>query len=411
MTEAVLEGPIARVRARARVRGRTRDTSARLRVLLATNSVAIGGMEKHVELLARDLDRSAVEVYAACPRWEPVAPWVSVLTGLVAECALLTPDRRYGWLAMARETFRFQRQLRRWRIQVMHLHLTTFEGGMWALLAARLAGVRTVICTEHLAPERPLPWMRRLRHDLFTCGLDALVCVSSLNWRERARHLYTPAARVRAVNNGIDVERFEPSSAAECAALRAQLGIPAGAPVVGSAVRFVAEKGLDYLIAAMPRVLAAAPDAYLLLAGDGPLKRDLERQAEALGIRDRVIFAGFQPDPRPYVSLMDVFVLPVPFGSASIGLLEAMALRRAVIVTFGGEDEAVIDGETGLWVPPRDPEALAAAIVRVTLDADERAALGTRARQRIEAAFSSRRVAADLLTIYQRGVSTRSPRA
>ncbi len=166
-------------------------------------------------------------------------------------------------------------------------------------------------------------------------------------------------------------------------------------------MRFEEEKGLNYLLDAMPRVLADSPHAYLLMVGDGTLRGALEQQADTLGIRDRVIFAGFQSDPRPYLSLMNAFVLPVPFGSASIGLLEAMAMRRAVIITFGGEGEAVIDGETGLTPPPRDPAALAEAILRVVQDPAFEQRLGANARARIEQKYSSRNVARQLLALYQ----------
>jgi glycosyltransferase involved in cell wall biosynthesis len=378
------------------------EASPRVRVLLLTNSVAIGGMEKHVELIARGLDRAAAEVYAICPRWEPIDPWAATLAAVADYSARITPDRRHGIRAQIRETVRLWQQLRRWRIQVMHLHLTTYQGGLYALLAARLAGVRVVMCTEHLAPETMVPWPRRLARNLQTRNFNQVVCVSLKNRQARERYLYTPPARTTVVTNGIDVTPFAPTAEDELVALRAQLGIPTRAPVVGTVVRFVAEKGLNYLLDAMPRVLAAAPDTYLLMVGDGPLRAELEEQAVALGFADRVVWAGFQADPRPYLSLMNAFVLPVPFGSASIGLLEAMAMRRAVIMTFGGAGEAVVDGESGLCPPPRDPEALAAAILRVIQHPDFERQLGANARRRIEDDFSAQSVAAHLLALYQR---------
>jgi glycosyltransferase involved in cell wall biosynthesis len=373
----------------------------RLRVLLLTNSVAIGGMEKHVEMIARDLDRTQAEVFAVCPEWAPIAPWVETLAQAADHSARLAPDRRYGLPRGLRDTLRLWRQVRAWRIQVMHMHLTTYGGGSLALLAARLAGVRTIILTEHLAPQEPLGWLHRARHTLLTHMLNALVCVSITNREARERHLTTPPAKTVVVNNGIDVAPFAPTTPAECAALRARLGIPEGAPVVGSVVRLEDEKGLNYLLDAMPRVLTQIPGAYLLFVGDGSLRAPLEEQASRLGIRERVLFAGFQADPRPYLSLMNAFVLPVPFGSASIGLLEAMAMRRAVIITFGGKGEAVVHGETGLRLPPRDPQALADGIIQALADPAYERRLGENARQRIEETFSSASVAHELLALYQ----------
>jgi glycosyltransferase involved in cell wall biosynthesis len=374
----------------------------RMRVLLFTNSVAVGGMEKHVELIARDLDRHWTAVHVICPRWEAIDPWAATLAQAAEYSARITPDRRYGMLALLRETARLWRQLRRWRIQVMHMHLTTHAGGFWALLAARLAGVRVIVLTEHLAPERPVPRLRRLWRNVMTRNYNHIVCVSPKNRDARTEHLYTPLARTSVVTNGVDVAPFDPTPPAEVAALRERLALPTGSPIVGTVVRFVAEKGLSYLLEAMPQVLTAAPETYLLMVGDGELRPILERQASDLGIRERVVFAGFQSDPRPYLSLMNAFVLPVPVGSASIGLLEAMAMRRAAIITFGGEGEAVVDGESGLCPPPREPRALADAILRIIRDPEFERRLGNNARRRIEESFSSRHVASQLLAIYER---------
>ncbi|HEX8036792.1 MAG TPA: glycosyltransferase 87 family protein, partial [Ktedonobacterales bacterium] len=203
-----------------------------IRVLLMTNSVAIGGMEKHVEMLARDLSRDAADVYAICPRWEEIAPWAATLAQSVDDAqhfAQITPDRRYGRLSLLKETLQLWQQLRRWRIQVMHLHLTTYEGGVWTLLAARLAGVRAIFCTEHLAPEHPLPRMRKLRRDLITRSLTGIVCVSLKNRQAREQHLYTPPHKTTVVNNGVDLDNFPPTPPQEIADLRAQLGIPSNA--------------------------------------------------------------------------------------------------------------------------------------------------------------------------------------
>ena len=377
----------------------------RMRILLFTNSVATGGMEKHVEMIARDLDRTQAEVFTICPRWDAIEPWAESLANVADHSMRCTPDRRYGYRALAREVFRLYRQLRAWHIQVMHMHLTTYDGGVWVLLAARLAGVKAIVCTEHLAPESPLPLMQRLRRGLVSRALDRIVCVSLKNRQSREAYLYTPPDKTIVVNNGIDTAPYEVASASEQAALRASLGIPEAVPVVGTVVRFVEEKGLDYLFDAMPDVLATLPDCRVLLVGDGPLRRALEQQAEALGICDSVVFAGFQSDPRPYLSLMNAFVLPVPFGSASIGLLEAMAMRRAVVITFGGEGEPVVDGETGLWSPPRDPHTLAQTILRVLQDAQLERRLGENARRHIDDSFSAHSMANQLLAIYQSELS------
>lgn len=372
----------------------------RIRVAIFTNSVAIGGMEKHTELIVRDLDRSEVEVYAICPRWEPIESWAQRFCGLADQAARIAPDRRNGVAMMLRDTYRLWRQLRLWRIDVLHMHQTTYTGGAAATIAARLAGVKVLVRTEHLAPEHPLPRLQRFKADLITRHLNRIVTVSLKNRQSREAHLYTPSTKTTVVNNGIDVAPYVISSLSEQQRLRDHLGIPADVPIVGVVVRFEDEKGLNYLLDAMPDVLKQVPTARLLMVGDGSLRDELEQQASKLGVRDSVVFAGFASDPRPYLSLMNVFVLPVPFGSASIGLLEAMAMWRAVVITFGGDGEPVVDGVTGLYALPRDPCALATAILRILDDTHLERRLGNQARLRVENDFSSKSVARQLMALY-----------
>jgi glycosyltransferase involved in cell wall biosynthesis len=113
-----------------------------------------------------------------------------------------------------------------------------------------------------------------------------------------------------------------------------------------------------------------------------------------------VTFAGYQPEPRPYMGLIDAFVLPVPVGSMSIALLEAMAMRRAVVITFGGPGEAVVDGETGLWAEPRNPASIADAILKILRDPATRDRLGLAARRYVEERFSARVTARKLEKVY-----------
>ena len=377
----------------------TKEHSRRYHVALLTNSVAMGGMERHVELLARHLDRKTFEIFTICPDWPEIEQFDETLRRMSDHHRLYTPDRRWGRRRQLTELWALARQLRAWRVDVLHMHLTSYHGGLGVLLAARLAGVPVVLCTEHLAPEGPVPLPRRLLRSGFLRLLDHLVCVSEKNCQDRARYFYTPPDRTSIVVNGVAPEEFVPSDPITVRELRRKLRLPEKAQVIGSVVRFVSEKGLNYLIDAMPAVLAQHPDTYLLLVGDGPLKGELEAQARRLGIRERVIFAGFHSDPRPYLFLLEIFVLPVPFGSMSIGLLEAMAMRLPVIITFR-DREAVIHEETGLLAPPRDPEALARAIVRLLANPEVAHMYGDAARKRVEERFSAACVAHTLSTIY-----------
>ena len=372
----------------------------KIRLLLFTNSIAVGGMEEHVELLARHLDREQFEVFAICPSWQPTEVFTRSLSEAADHIAVITPDRRQGRQQQFKETLKFFRQLRTWHIQVLHMHSTSYRGQIWALITAWLAGVKRIYITEHLAPERSLPRVEFLTRSLFSALVNGIICVSEKNYLARKNHIYTPTQRTTVVNNGVDVDDFTLLPAETLAALRAQYQIPSEAQIVGTVVRFEPEKGLSYLIEAMPQIKAACPNTYFLMVGDGSLRAELENQASQLGLTEYVRFVGFQSDPRPYLNLMDAFVLPVPVGSMSIGLLEAMAMKRAVVITFGGKGEAVIHGTTGFCAEPRNPDSIAHFVIQILQNSELQHSLGEAARRRVEEEFSAQRVATSLGAVY-----------
>lgn len=380
----------------------------RTRVLLFVNSIAVGGMEEHVVLLARHLNRQQVEVFAICPDWEPTKPFSQSLNSAADHMAQITPDRRYGLWRQIVETYRLFRHLRTWRIQVMHMHSTTYRGQVIVLLIARLVGVKRIYVTEHLAPDAHLPLFARLVRDVFSLTVDGVVCVSEKNYLARALHLYTPHARTTVVANGVDVDDFPPIAEDRLDALRTEYDLPSDAQIIGTVVRFEPEKGLDDLLAAFPAIRAACPRAHLLMVGDGSLRQALAQQARDLGVAEYVRFTGFQRNPKPFLGLMDVFVLPVPVGSMSIGLLEAMAMRRAVVITFGGKGEAVIHGESGFCAQPRDPVSITHYVTQILQNPEMQQRFGEAARRRIEDEFSAQRVARVLGDLYQKNLDTAS---
>jgi len=365
----------------------------------------MGGMEEHVRMLAEQLDHTRLDVYAVVPDNEPTAPFTESMRTAAEHVELITPDRRRGIRNEVREAFRLARFARAEQIDVAHLHSTTYGGQTLAAAALKAGGVRTIYVTEHLAPDAYLRQPARLVRNVFSRLVSGIVCVSSKNYERRSRWITTPIERTVVVPNGIDIRRFGPIAANVVDDLRIRHNVPAGAPVVGTAVRFEPEKGLKDLVQAMAEIHVRHPDAILLMVGDGSLRGALEAQVDALGLREVTRFVGFTDDSRPYYAMMDVFVLPVPVGSASIGLLEAMAMGVPPVMTFGGKGEAVIHGETGFCAEPNNPASIAEYVNRLLDDDDERHRLGTAARAIVEDEFSSQRVAATLTELYVGGPS------
>ena len=237
----------------------------------------------------------------------------------------------------------------------------------------------------------------------WTGAVDATVSCSATNAAEVDAHYgLTP----RVVYNGIDVARFAPQPTDDPAIrrLRARLTGDRDCPVLLQVGRLVRWKGGEYTIAALAQLRAELAPT-LVLAGDGPYRADLERQARELGVADRVVFLG----PWPHEAMPELYAaVDLVVGSSfvnetfGISLCEALACERPVVASdFGGFREVVRDGETGLLVPPQDPAALAVALDALLVDPARRRALALAGRRDVIARFSWPVVVSHVLAAYQ----------
>jgi glycosyltransferase involved in cell wall biosynthesis len=183
--------------------------------------------------------------------------------------------------------------------------------------------------------------------------------------------------------------------------MRGHLDIPGGAPVVGYAGRFVPIKDLATLVAAFARVAQRVPDAVLVMAGDGPVRGDLEALVATLNLGRHVRFLGWTEDLAKLYATIDICALSSLNEGTPVAVIEAMAAARAVVATrVGGVADIVEHERTGLLVPPRDPEALAGAIARLAADPAERCRMGTAGRQAVTARFTHERLDDDIDRLY-----------
>src|SRR6185437_13169015 len=139
--------------------------------------------------------------------------------------------------------------------------------------------------------------------------------------------------------------------------------------IVGNVAALVPHKGQRHLIDAAARVVRRVPDARFVIAGEGELRASLERHIKEHRLEKHVFLAGFRPDVLSVHKAFDLFVMSSVTEGLGSSLLDAMACGKAIVATTaGGIPEAVVDRETGLLVPPRDPEAMARAIVALLTD-------------------------------------------
>jgi glycosyltransferase involved in cell wall biosynthesis len=197
-----------------------------------------------------------------------------------------------------------------------------------------------------------------------------------------------PAERVVVVREGIEIP--PPLTAAKRLVARQTWNFADDEIVLGCIGYLLPEKGQELLVRALPAICAAVPRVRLLLAGDGPLRAQLESLALQLGIRDRIVFAGFVERIANVYAALDVFVFPSLAEPSGTSLLAAMAAALPVAaVARGGVPEYVEDNANGLLIPEPEPQFIASAVQRLIADANLRHRLSARARADIAERYST----------------------
>jgi glycosyltransferase involved in cell wall biosynthesis len=203
------------------------------------------------------------------------------------------------------------------------------------------------------------------------------------------RYEGVPPEHISVAHYGYDFDELRPNlSAAARASLRDAI---AGDDrlLLLTVGRLAWEKGHTYLLQAAPTIIAAHPEVRFVFAGDGPWREVLEEEAHRRGVADHVVFLGFRADIGAVMEAADVVVHPTLTEAFSSVIIEALALERPLVVTdVGGAREQVDSGETGILVPPRDPQALARAVTELLGDPDRARSMGVEARRRVVARFS-----------------------
>ncbi len=280
--------------------------------------------------------------------------------------------------------------------KVLHVH--GYAAADFGRLAARRVGAALVL-HEHFADPK-MPAYQGLADRLLAPLTDRAIAVSgsTRDFLVGKRHL--PAQKVHLIWNGAPLDEFAPVAPEKAQALRGELGIPPDALVAGAVGRLNEQKGHRYLVQAAAQVLAQLPSARFLVVGDGDLLGELRQLAATLGIADRVVFAGHRADVPAVLGALDVFCISSTYEGTPLALFEAMAARKAIVSTaVDGCREVLEDRVTGLLVAPRDPAALARALIEVLSKADLRESLAGSA-QAASARYDIRSCVARMESLY-----------
>ena len=334
-----------------------------------------------------------------------VSPTDGAFVALAAEAGFRTFFVDVSRLFRLRSALQLSQLLHDQRADLLHTHVH-LAAGVLGRLAGRLARVPVVAhmhIENHFRHQRAAAAVSRTLDNRTARWCARILAVSDDTRRAFERQGY-PARLLETVYNGIDLPAQRNGGA-----LRAELGIPEQAPLAGEIARLCDVKGQRELI----RAAAQVPELRVVLVGEdleagGAFRAGLEREAEKLGVGDRVHFTGYRADAQALLDELDVFVLPSWIEGLPLTVLEAMARGKPVVATpVGGTPELVVDGETGVLVPPRDAEALADALRSLAADPERARALGAAGRARVAEHFSAQAMTRRVLAVYDEIVSRR----
>jgi glycosyltransferase involved in cell wall biosynthesis len=217
---------------------------------------------------------------------------------------------------------------------------------------------------------------------------DRVIAVSEEVREYSIAHTRIAPDKVCTIVNGVQVERFS-SDNPQDGLLRQELGIPPHAPLIGIVGRLIPVKDHEVFLQAAASICQELPEARFLIVGDGPLRSTLAAVSAALGLSEAVVFCGLRNDIPSVMASLDLLVFSSRSEGLPVAMLEGMASARAIVATaVGGMPGVMIDGATGLLVPPADPAALARACLQILRDPAAAARMGHAGRMRVQAHYS-----------------------
>lgn len=366
-----------------------------IRVLQVITSLDRGGAENHLLALMTHADRQAFDFEVAVLRGE--GELVPIFREAGIPVHLLSAQNRFDPLALRR----LIRLLRGGHYDIVHSHL--FRADIYAGFAVSQLGEQPplLVSTRHNDDRFFLNPFIGIVHYLISSRQDLIIAISDHIARFTVSRGVRHPERVRRVYHGLEppvtlaLER-------EGQRIRQELGLAAEDFVVGNVGRLALQKGQRHLIAAMPALLERVPRAHAVIAGYGDLEDYLRGLASEVGVAERVRVLGPRKDVPALMHAIDVFAMPSIWEGFGLVLLEAMAAGRPIVASrVATIPEVVLDGETGLLVPPGDPLALAEAVARLANDPELASQFGEAGRERLRRHFSIDKMVGDTELLYR----------
>ena len=357
---------------------------ASIRLFLMVNTFETGGSERQFAVLAQNLDPDKFSIHLGCIR--AGGPFAEMF-GNVPEFRL--GGSLFGWRAL-RSRWRLRSHLLRHRVQIAHAF--DFYANMTLVPAARLARVPVVIGSHRQIGDLMTPAQFRVQVAAFRF-CDAIVCNSHAA-ANRLVENRVPREKLVVIGNALPAEVFAPADPA----------VPrrSGVLRVGMVARMNARyKNHSGFLRIAARIRQQVPNVEFLLAGDGPLRAELEQEAQKLGLRDSVVFLGDRRDINAVHASLDVAVLTSDSESLSNVILEAMASGLPVVAYRGGGNPELVDVQRGMLAAPGNEAEFADAVITLLTKPALREQQGRNARTFVDAHFSLGQVRNQYQELYQ----------
>lgn len=364
-----------------------------------------GGAESLAREIVMRLDSSDFERTFCVSRWDPETledPTVrTAMAELDAAGVGFVGLERKGRAALS-PWARLVRELRRRPVDILHSH--KFGSNVWGAMIAPVARVPAFVAHEHSWAFEGRPMRRLLDRRLIAASADVIVAVSAEDRRRMTTIERIPAEMIELIPNGIG----DPPPAADRRDVRAELGIPPGAPVIGTVATLRPYKGVDVLVDAAARLTGDHPGLQVLIAGgdegnDTSVREALRRQIAELGLGSNVHLLGFRDDVAAVVEAFDVAVCSSDFEGSPLSVMEYMEEAKPVVASaVGGLPDLITEGVNGMLVEPREPVALARAIDELLNDASRRGEMGRSGRELRRSDYSIDATVEHVASLYRR---------
>jgi glycosyltransferase involved in cell wall biosynthesis len=363
-----------------------------IRIAYVIKEMEVGGSQTHLSQVLRLLDRARFD------------PTLFCLNGRGAQLErvreagvpILTPAAALSFrgLALGARIAALARALHHGHFDIVHNYL--LRANLVGAVSGRLARVPVVLCSKRGCHERR-GWellSARIGNSLADCVTTNAVAVRDFVHDNEG----CPREKMVVIPSGIDTERFQPLPPAR---FKARLGLSEERTVVGVVTRMRTRKGVEEFIRAMARVRGGHPQAHGVIVGEVSLDEGLQTLVQTLGLESHLTLLGRRTDMPEVYSAFDVFVLPSHDEGMSNAIIEAMAMEKPVVATdVGGTGEVVRHGHSGVLVPPKDPEALAAAISDLVSQPARAGEMGRLGRRIVEEGFSAHAMVRQMEQLY-----------